>query len=265
MPPRPVVFLRTLPLALALLGAAGPPALAAQAASPKAAEIKAGRLLFENHCAPCHGIDGRGGRGPGLNRVLLPHAPTDAAMTNVIANGLDPGMPPAWFLTDDEVASVIAYVRSLSKVPSEPLPGNAERGAAVYQRGGCSACHILAGAGTGFGPELTDVTVQRSPARIKATVAAPAANLPDGFLMVEAVTSKGQKLSGLRANEDSFTIQLKTQDGRFVSLNKADLAALRKLRGQTPMPAYGATFSPSDLDDLVAYLASQRQASRGKE
>ena len=64
----------------------------------------AGSALFGQHCTICHGIDGKGGKGPRLNRAVLNRAPDDAALRSVIASGLEPAMPGAWFFTDDEVA-----------------------------------------------------------------------------------------------------------------------------------------------------------------
>ena len=60
------------------------------------------------------------------------------------------------------------------------------------------------------------------------------------------------------ANEDTFSIQLKDQQGNIYSFRKSDLRNLKKLRGETPMPAYASVFSSAELDDLVKFLAAQR-------
>jgi len=33
---------------------------------------------------------------------------------------------------------------------------------------------------------------------------------------------------------------------------------VKKLRGESPMPAYGSALSSAELDDLINFLASQR-------
>ena len=76
--------------------------------------------------------------------------------------------------------------------------------------------------------------------------------------MVEAVPASGEPVEGLRVNEDTFTIQLKDAAGQIYSLRKSELKELRKLRGQTPMPSYEPLLSSAEIDDLVAFLASQR-------
>jgi cytochrome c oxidase cbb3-type subunit 3 len=216
----------------------------------------AGRHLFERHCVVCHGVNGKGGRGPSLNRALLEHAPDDAALKSVISDGIPPAMPPFWFLTEEDLAILTPYVRSLGKIPSEPLPGDPVRGARIFARGGCANCHSFAGTGSGFGPDLTKMTVQRSPSHIKKAIANPSENLPEDFLFIEATTAGGDKIEGIRANEDTFSIQIKDSAGQFHSFRKRDLKDLKKLRGQTPMPAFATAFTESELDDLVAYLAA---------
>jgi len=226
--------------------------------SEKPADLPAGKRSFERHCALCHGMDGKGGRGPGLNRARLVHAPDDAALKSVISDGIPPEMPEGWFFSEEDVANVAAYVRSLGKMPPDPLPGDPTRGAAAYAKSGCASCHIIGGAGSGFGPDLSEVGDRRNAAYIRRAILKPGAALPDGFLYVRAVTAQGETIEGIRANEDTFSIQIKDASGHFHSLRKQELKDLQKLRGQSPMPSYEGVLDAATLDDLVAYLASQR-------
>src|SRR5262249_23223987 len=145
------------------------------------ADVAAGKRNFERHCSLCHGIDGRGGRGPNLHRAHLLHAPDDNALKSLISEGIPPEMPPAWFLSDEEVASVAAYVRSLSALPSEPEPGDATRGQTVFEKAGCARCHILGQQGFAYGPPLTDIGARRSAAHIRQAITKPGSALPEGF------------------------------------------------------------------------------------
>jgi putative heme-binding domain-containing protein len=230
----------------------------APSSSSPAPDVAAGKLIFEGHCALCHGIDGGGGRGPSLRRAKLTRAADDEALKSLIENGIQPEMPPAWFLAPEEIANVAAYVRTIGNVPPEVLPGDSARGKAIYARSGCSACHILAGEGSGYGPELTDVGVRRGSSRLRETLQNPPKTIPEDFLLVEANTNSGQTIRGIRLNEDTFSIQFKDQQGRFHSFRKSDLRDLKKLRGETPMPAYGSALSAAELDDLINFLASQK-------
>jgi cytochrome c oxidase cbb3-type subunit III len=230
----------------------------APSSPPAAPDVAAGKFIFEGHCALCHGIDGGGGRGPSLRRAKLTHAADDEALKSLIENGIAPEMPPAWYLSPEEIANVAAYARSFGNVPPEVLPGDAARGKAIYARSGCSACHILAGEGSGYGPELTDVGARRGSTRLRETLQNPTKTIPEDFLLLEASTSSGQTIRGVRLNEDTFSIQFKDQQGRLHSFRKSDLRNLKKMRGETPMPAYGSALSASELDDLINFLASQK-------
>ena len=233
----------------------------AQVSPEPAGDPVLGRQRFESQCALCHGQDGSGGRGPNLQRPKLDHAPDDAALRKVIAEGIPPEMPGAWQLSPHEVASVAAYVRKIGAVPSEPVPGDTARGEQVYQSKGCANCHMIRGAGSGFGPELTDIGARRNIAYLRESILSPEASVPDGFLMVEAVTNAGATARGIRVNEDSFTIQIKDAQGMFSSFRKADLRDLRKLPGKSPMPSYQGSLTQEELTDLIVYLATLRGKS----
>jgi putative heme-binding domain-containing protein len=115
-------------------------------------------------------------------------------------------MPASWQLSEKELSAVGAYVRSLGAVGSEPLAGDPGRGARLYAGQGCAACHIIAGQGRGFGPELTSIGSRRSAAHLRESLTKPSAFVPEEFASVEAVTASGETIRGVRANEDSFTV-----------------------------------------------------------
>jgi putative heme-binding domain-containing protein len=225
-----------------------------------AAGQEAGRKIFEAQCALCHGQSGGGGRGPALNRPKLARAPDDAALREFIVNGYG-DMPGAWQLHQDEVAAVAVYVRSLGAMPAEVLPGDAERGAQVFAANGCKGCHIVGGEGAAFGPELTAVGSRRAAAFLRQTILKPAATMPLGFQYVAVTPTTGAAVRGIRANEDSFTIQVRDASGRYHSFRKGEVKELRRLEGQTPMPPYEGRIGGPELDDLVAYLASLKGKS----
>lgn len=236
--------------------------LAITAFSAEDAELKpdltVGKTIFEEHCSACHGIDGSGGRGPSLHRPKLRHENDDKTLKEIIASGIPPDMPDAWYLSDGEVANVAGYVKSLGSIPPEKVAGNPAKGAEIYAAKKCNTCHILAGDGNSYGPNLTEIGARRGAALLQQTLRHPDQVLPPGFMMVEAVSSSGDTIRGIRVNEDTFTIQMKDLSGRTRSFRKTDLKDLRKLHGQTPMPSYNSSLSSGEIQDLVAYLAAQR-------
>jgi mono/diheme cytochrome c family protein len=86
-----------------------------------AVDLALGEEVYQANCAECHGADLRGtDKGPShLSIVYEPDHHPDAAFVAAISQGStahhwDFGdMPPVEGLDEDEVASVIAYVRSV--------------------------------------------------------------------------------------------------------------------------------------------------------
>ena len=223
-------------------------------------DLARGKKLFVAHCALCHEIGGAGGRGPSLNQPELRRAADNQALFQIIRNGIEgTEMPDAWQMTDREILQVAGYVRSLGRTSVQKLPGDAARGKASYEvKGRCAACHIVSGRGGNTGPDLTDIGARRSAAYLREALIDPGASVPEGFLVVSITSSDGQRVRGIRSNEDSFTIQLRDASNVFHSFRKLDLKELKKEFGASLMPAYRDLFSASEIDDLVAYLAGLR-------
>ncbi len=223
-------------------------------------DLARGKKIYNGQCALCHGIDGVGGRGPALTRAKLDRGAKNEELFKVILEGI-PGseMPEFWMLTESEIWQVAGYVRSLGRVAAVRLPGDPARGRKLYEeRGNCAACHIVRGEGGVAGPDLTEIGLRRSPAYLREALLAPAATLPDGYLVVAVTTTDGRRVRGVRLNEDSFSIQLRDAGLRFHSFRKSDLKSLQKEFGASTMPGYKDAFSDGELDDLVAYLYSLR-------
>lgn len=244
----------------------------ARASAQSQADTDQGKLLFNGMCVECHGAGGAGGEAPSLNRARLSHAPDEAALANVISNGIpNTAMPRIRRFTENETRQLVAYVRSLGKVAEAKVPGDAKKGSDIYKNLGCATCHILSGQGGNFGPDLTEIGVMRGAAYLRQAVVDPGTTLPKGvlpvlqrgygeYLPVRIVTTQGREVRGIRVNEDAFTIQVRDQAGQFYSLRKSDLELLDKQTGKSLMPSFATRLTAPQLTDLVAYLASLRGA-----
>ena len=221
---------------------------------------KNGERLFLGQCGRCHGPKGEGGQGALLAQPRLRRAPDDESLFRVIREGIrGTEMPPGSTLSNREVWQLAAFVRSLGRVPIETVAGNAQHGQEVYQgKGKCGQCHIVNGQGISVGPELTDVGARRNANYLRASLITPEAAVPDGFLQVRITTKDGRRITGVRINEDTFTIQVRDLSGRTYSFFKQELSDLQKDFGKSPMPGYQKVLTATELDDLVAYLASLR-------
>ncbi len=223
------------------------------------ADIEQGERIYKAQCALCHGIDGGGGTGPTLQKPLLSRATDNDALYSIIRGGVPGKMPGGW-LSEGETWQVAGFVRSLGKVESGDLAGNAARGRHVYAgKGGCAGCHIVDGEGGSLGPDLTTIGEVRGPRHLRESLVDPGAALPDGQLLITAIARDGERIEGLRLNEDVSTIQLRDGSNRFHSLRKADLGELRREFGKSLMPSYEGLLTDTEMDDLVAYVAGLRR------
>jgi mono/diheme cytochrome c family protein len=123
-------------------------------------DVERGGELYVEYCAMCHGVDGQGRLGASLD--LFPGIEAEAAMEQVIREGVEGSAMPAWGqdeggpLADEDIRDVTAYVLALvgGTTPVKPLPtyeppeieplpeveGDPAQGARVFERN-CAACH----------------------------------------------------------------------------------------------------------------------------
>jgi len=231
-----------------------------------------GERLFQTDCASCHGPRGEGGIGAPLAVPRLSRARDPAALIKLIRQGIEGTEMPESRRTAADIAALAAWVGKLSERPPEKLPGDPGRGAALYAgKGACATCHAIAGQGGALGTDLTEVGLRRGASYLKAALVQPEAAVPrsyssyrndisltENFLQVRVVTATGLQLTGVRVNEDTFSIQVRDATNKVHSFWKSELRQLLKDWGRSPMPSYAEALTPAELDDLVAFLAAQR-------
>jgi putative heme-binding domain-containing protein len=223
-------------------------------------DLADGKRAYVAQCALCHGIDGSGGYGPSLLVSPLRRASDDPGLMRVVDQGI-PNLMPGYGRANGprRTWQLAAYVRTLN-AGSAPIAitGDAGRGKAIYQERACAACHVLDGAGRAFGPDLSEIGAQRGAAYIKQALLEPGARVPEGHVVVTATPKQARAVRGVRVSEDVFWVYVRDPAGKVTRYWKSDLEALEREAGASLMPAYGAGRSATEVDDLVAYLASLR-------
>ena len=228
--------------------------------------IMVGKKLFEATCVRCHGMDGSGLTGPSLKRPKLAHAPDFASFLQTVEFGIaGTGMPSNWAYSDSDCYHLYAYLGYLRNQGKETPTGDTAEGRIVYTTSGCSNCHIMGGQGNSIGPDLSAIGASRSPASLRQSIVDPAAELPGStdldngygfslYLPVKIVTNDGKEITGLRINEDTYTIQLKDGANNYYSFNKNGLQRLDKQYGTSLMPSFKKILSDRQIENLVAFL-----------
>lgn len=226
-------------------------------------DLTAGDRLYHLHCAECHGVDGAGGRGPDLTRGVYRHGSTEEALYRTIARGI-PGTPmPATSLSDQQLRQILRYVRGLAGSARVAISGNVTYGEKLFRaKGGCMKCHMVRGQGGSLGPDLSSIGTARSPSHLRASVLRPDEEINPAYWAVSLTTSDGTSYSGIRLNEDTYTIQILDLNESLHSFAKKDLQVFKVDKKKSLMPSYAGLFADSELDDLVAYLYSlERKAA----
>jgi cytochrome c oxidase cbb3-type subunit 3 len=120
------------------------------------------KLLYEQNCAGCHGVDGKGGAAIALaNPVFLAIADNNV-IRRIAANGVTGTPMPAFaqsaggMLTNKQIDALVSGIRSWAKPNAlgdqtpppytAAAPGDPQRGADSY-RTYCSSCHGVDGRG----------------------------------------------------------------------------------------------------------------------
>lgn len=226
--------------------------------SPQAEQSLAkGKQFFENRCAGCHGLDGRGGEhAPDIAARAAAQRRSDAAIARTIRSGIPSvGMPASPTLDDSTLRSLVAYVRFLQgRTSVVKLPGDPARGKSLYfGKARCSECHTLAGAGGFLASDLSSYARNHEPDDIRQAVLNPT-KAGRAALLTAVTAHDGSKYSGVARNEDNFSLQLQTPDGAFHLFQKSEIAGITRENTSLMPSDYASTLSPGELQDLIAFL-----------
>jgi len=142
-----------------------PARIQADMTASRSAAVAAGRELYADNCANCHGEHGEGQSGPALNsRELLKTTP-DEALMNITRTGVPGSSMPAWGqafggpFTDEHVAQLVAFVRAWEptapEIAAEEKTPDPVRGATLFASS-CFTCHGENGQGTHVAPAIND-------------------------------------------------------------------------------------------------------------
>jgi putative heme-binding domain-containing protein len=219
--------------------------------------IRCGMSLYRRMCGECHALDATGYRGPSLIAYMANGA-ADEAMFQVIRRGVPGTEMPQSNRPDHEILQIIAYLRNMNTVaPSETAPtGNVANGQAIFAKQ-CMTCHRVAGKGGRLGPDLSRIGASRTRDAMVREIRTPHEWIPPAYETVSIVTKDGQKIRGVKKNEDAFSVQVMDMRERIQGYLKSNAEVT--LEKTSLMPVYDAKrLSDSDLNDVIGYLTTLR-------
>jgi len=222
-----------------------------------------GAQRFMEYCAGCHGADGMGDdKAPALVSPSNSTHLSDSELFRIVHDGTKGGMPPFAQIGDANIRAVVEFLTRLrnNAPPTNAsaevaVPGDVDTGRTLYfGKAECSACHLMQGKGGFIARNLASYGRTRSAEEILHTITNPDTPLVPSSQVATVTTRTGQKLTGPLRNEDSFTLALQTEDGRYHLLARSDVTDIH-YSGHSLMPRdYRTRLSPKELNDIVSFL-----------
>lgn len=240
-------------MGIVLLLARAPERGHAQTANPNL-----GSRRYMEHCAGCHGADGKGGdKAAAIATTLSVMTLSDAQLIKTVHDGTAAGMPPFAQIGDANIAAAVHYLRTLEGKANAAVTvtGDVNAGRTLYfGKAQCSNCHMIRGQGGFIASGLTAFSRTHTADAILQAIVTPDSPVPPGSRVVDLTTRTGRTLTGVLRNEDNFNLALQTQDGHYYFFARDDLAKVHYTDHSLMPHNYSARLTPTELNDIVSFL-----------
>ena len=154
-------------------------------------------------------------------------------------------------------AVVNSFRRALS------LRGDRAAGSLVFKKL-CASCHRLGNEGVEVGPDLAALA-DKSPEALLIAILDPNRAFETKFGSFTVATHDGRVLSGMVSNESATAVTLRRQDGNEDVVLRSQIDEMTS-SGQSLMPeGIEKDLKPSNLADLIAFLASTGAVTKTPE
>jgi putative heme-binding domain-containing protein len=192
---------------------------------------------------------------------------SDVKLTHIVDAGVPgTGMPSFHSLGASGIKSVVSYLRTLQGGGKSDIPrGNPRTGESLFfAQSSCAECHMIAGKGGFLAADLSSYGNAHSFDEIREAITNPDMTRKTGEKVVTAITRDGEKYAGLVRNEDNFSLQLQTVDGRFHFFIKSELQALERGPQSVLSAGYHSTIDGRDLDNVISFLISSARSNKNQ-
>lgn len=246
-------------------------------AQPAADTIAQGKAIYDTNCTACHGANaGAGDRAPAIvnaSATSMRGERSDAQLLNVVRNGIPGTAMPAWGtrLSATEISNLGAYIHALRGTALDaPLAGDVAHGRAVFfGKGHCDSCHMVEGRGGVLGPDLSNIAATRKAVAISNALTRAQHRVygdggvhlptvpPMDYNPVHVVTKSGQALDGVMRNQDAWSLQFMTLDGKLHFFDRSALSSVAITPGSIMPTDYDKRLTAEEFRDLMAFLTRQ--------
>jgi len=234
-------------------------------------EASQGIQRFMEYCAGCHGADAKGGdKGPPLISGANPLNRSDAELFSIVRDGTKGGMPAFAQIGDANIRVVLQFLKSFennsaakSASAEVAVTGDADSGRALYfGKAQCSKCHLMQGKGGFIAISLTNYGRNRAVDEILKAITTPDTALAPSSQVVTVTTNGGQALTGVLRNEDNFSLELQSEDGRYHFLDRSTVKDVHYSEHSLMPRDYANRLSPKELNDIVSFLIVSSRSPR---
>ncbi len=142
--------------------------------------------------------------------------------------------------------------------------GSITRGEQIFRNQptlACIRCHRAAVDGGDAGPNLASIGAKQSREYLLESIVKPNAKIAPGFDTIVVTLKNGESAAGIVATETATTLTLRNTDSKLIDVKKSDIA--KREGAPSGMPEiYGTILTPTELRDVVEYMASLRDAGQ---
>ncbi len=139
-----------------------------------------------------------------------------------------------------------------------PRSGDPRRGEQVFEAVGCRECHVIDGAGTSFGPDLSRIGDKLSKVGLYESILDPSGGISPSYALYDLTLRDGREVSGFIVSETADAVTLHMQAGVVSDFARSEVLA-RRASPLSAMPSdLQRQMTVDDLVDLVEYMATLR-------
>jgi len=133
--------------------------------------------------------------------------------------------------------------------------GNPDRGREVFEQS-CQICHQVAGRGTEFGPDLTEIGGKLPKEGLYKAIIRPNSGINFGYEGYVITLKNGDKISGIIQSETSSSVTLVMPGGVERTYSKAEVSSREEMENSMMPGNLHMSMSNQELIDLIEYLSS---------